>query len=51
MRVRYSYLPQQFNNANILWKKLKRFVPKGDFTLGKELQHCDEIIVKPRRKA
>ena len=36
-KVRYSYLPQQFKNLNDLWPKLKKFVPKGDFTLGKEL--------------
>ena len=46
MRVRYSYLPQQFNNANILWKKLKRFVPKGDFTLGKELSDFENNFAK-----
>jgi len=38
MFVRYSYLPEQFNNADDLWLKLKMFVKTGDFTLGKELQ-------------
>ena len=38
MFVRYSYLPEQFNNADDLWLKLKEFVKTGDFTLGKELQ-------------
>tara|TARA_Y100000768_G_scaffold316485_1_gene251559 strand:+ start:2749 stop:3846 length:1098 start_codon:yes stop_codon:yes gene_type:complete len=37
MKVRYSYLPQQFKNIEPLWKNLKKFVPKGDFTLGNEL--------------
>ena len=37
MRVRYSYLKQQFSNADQLWKNLKKFVSTGDFTLGKEL--------------
>ncbi len=37
MKVRYSYLPQQFKNANDLWINLKKFVKTGDFTLGKEL--------------
>ena len=37
MQVRYSYLKQQFSNTNDLWKKLKKFVDTGDFTLGKEL--------------
>ena len=37
MKVRYSYLKQQFSNAPDLWSKLKKFVNTGDFTLGKEL--------------
>ena len=28
MRVRYSYLQEQFNNCPGLWGKLKRFVSK-----------------------
>ncbi len=38
MKVRYSYLPQQFSNCEDLWDKLKKFVATGDFTLGKELE-------------
>jgi dTDP-3-amino-2,3,6-trideoxy-4-keto-D-glucose/dTDP-3-amino-3,4,6-trideoxy-alpha-D-glucose/dTDP-2,6-dideoxy-D-kanosamine transaminase len=37
MNVRYSYLPQQFADAEDLWAQLKAFVPTGDFTLGKPL--------------
>lgn len=37
MKVRYSYLPQQFANAEDLWAELKAFVHTGDFTLGKPL--------------
>lgn len=37
MQVRYSYLKQQFENCDDLWDELKRFVPTGDFTLGKPL--------------
>jgi aminotransferase EvaB len=37
MHVRYSYLPQQFANADDLWEELKAFVSTGDFTLGKAL--------------
>ena len=37
MKVRYSYLKQQFENCDDLWDELKRFVPTGDFTLGKPL--------------
>jgi dTDP-4-amino-4,6-dideoxygalactose transaminase len=35
--VRYSYLKDQFANADDLWDELKRFVATGDFTLGKPL--------------
>ena len=34
MKVRYSYLKQQFSDCNDLWIKLKKFVSSGDFTLG-----------------
>lgn len=37
MRVRYSYLRQQFGDCEDLWRELKAFVPTGDFTLGKPL--------------
>jgi dTDP-4-amino-4,6-dideoxygalactose transaminase len=37
VHVRYSYLKQQFENCDDLWEELKRFVPTGDFTLGKPL--------------
>ena len=37
MKVRYSYLSQQFSNCEDLWKNLRKFVKTGDFTLGKEL--------------
>lgn len=36
-RVRYSYLPQQFSEIDDLFEELRRFVPTGDFTLGKPL--------------
>jgi len=38
MKVRYSYLPQQFSNCEDLWRNLKKFVATGDFTLGKQLK-------------
>ena len=34
MRVRYSYLPQQFDAVDDLFDELRRFVPTGEFTLG-----------------
>ena len=37
MRVRYSYLEQQFQNADDLWEELRSFVATGDFTLGQPL--------------
>ena len=46
MQVRYSYLKQQFSNANDLWKKLKKFVDTGDFTLGKELEMFERKFAK-----
>lgn len=42
MNVRYSYLKQQFENCDDLWDELKRFVPTGDFTLGKPLRVFEE---------
>ncbi len=38
MKVRYSYLKQQFSNCDELWDELKKFVSTGDFTLGKPLE-------------
>ncbi len=37
MKVRYSYLQDQFSDCDDLWEKLKEFVKTGDFTLGNEL--------------
>lgn len=37
MKVRYSYLPQQFSDCDDLWAALRAFVPGGDFTLGAPL--------------
>ena len=46
MKVRYSYLKQQFSNANELWLKLRKFVATGDFTLGKELNTFEKRFAK-----
>ena len=46
MKVRYSYLKQQFSNSGDLWAKLKKFVSTGDFTLGKELKKFEENFAK-----
>ena len=45
MKVRYSYLKQQFSDAPDLWKKLKKFVSTGDFTLGKELLKFEKNLL------
>ena len=41
MRVRYSYLGQQFSNVDDLWEQLKEFVSTGDFTLGEPLNEFE----------
>ena len=46
MKVRYSYLKQQFSNSSDLWVKLKKFVSTGDFTLGKELYKFEKNFAK-----
>tara|TARA_Y100001970_G_C14221313_1_gene852862 strand:+ start:1676 stop:2782 length:1107 start_codon:yes stop_codon:yes gene_type:complete len=46
MRVRYSYLRQQFSNAPELWSNLKKFVKTGDFTLGKPLEKFEKSFAK-----
>ena len=46
MKVRYSYLPQQFNDCEDLWKDLKDFVATGDFTLGEPLTRFEESFAK-----
>ena len=42
VKVRYSYLPQQFANCDDLWEKLHAFVSTGDFTLGQPLQEFEQ---------
>jgi len=46
MKVRYSYLREQFSSCSALWKKLKRFVESGDFTLGKDLEIFEKNFAK-----
>ena len=46
MKVRYSYLKQQFSNCNDLWINLRKFVATGDFTLGKELKKFEKNFAK-----
>jgi dTDP-4-amino-4,6-dideoxygalactose transaminase len=46
MKVRYSYLKQQFSNCPELWSDLKRFVQTGDFTLGKPLKIFEQKFAR-----
>ena len=46
MKVRYSYLRQQFSNCNDLWRELRNFVSTGDFTLGKPLLKFEKSFAK-----
>ena len=46
MKVRYSYLRQQFSNCPELWSDLKKFVKTGDFTLGKPLIKFEKNFAK-----
>ena len=46
MKVRYSYLKEQFSNCEDLWIKLKKFVSTGDFTLGKPLRVFEKNFAK-----
>ena len=41
MKIRYSYLAQQFADCDDLWAELKAFVPTGDFTLGEPLDEFE----------
>lgn len=46
MKVRYSYLPQQFQNIDDLLLEIKDFVATGDFTLGQPLTEFEERFAK-----
>lgn len=42
MKVRYSYLPQQFENIDDLMLEIREFVKTGDFTLGEPLSKFEK---------
>ena len=46
MKIQYSYLKRQFENADDLWENLKSFVETGDFTLGKPLEEFEKKFSK-----
>jgi dTDP-3-amino-2,3,6-trideoxy-4-keto-D-glucose/dTDP-3-amino-3,4,6-trideoxy-alpha-D-glucose/dTDP-2,6-dideoxy-D-kanosamine transaminase len=46
MKVRYSYLPQQFEDCEDLWQELREFVSSGVFTLEESLTRFEESFAK-----
>lgn len=46
MKVRYSYLPQQFGEIDDLLETLRQFVPTGDFTLGVPVAEFEQKFAK-----
>lgn len=46
MKVRYSYLPQQFAECEDLWIALRQFVSTGDFTLGQPLTDFENAFAR-----
>ena len=46
MKVRYSYLKQQFSNCEDLWKKLKKLLKNGEFILGENLKKFENNLAK-----
>jgi len=46
MRVRYSYLPQQFSKTDEIFAGLKKLVQSGDFTLGAAVAEFEQRFAK-----
>src|SRR5262245_36449647 len=42
--IRYSYLPEQFADHEVIWAKIKAVVERGDYTLGKELREFEDAF-------
>lgn len=42
MKVRYSYLPQQFAKPEPIFEKIRALLKRGDFTLGAEVQKFEQ---------
>ena len=45
-KVRYSYLPQQFENTDEIFDDLRRFLKTGLFTLGPEVEQFEKSFAK-----
>lgn len=46
MKVEYSYLKEQFSDAEEILKEIKRLVLSGDFTLGKDLERFEQHFAR-----
>ena len=46
MKVKYSYLPEQFSNIDDLMVKIRELVKTGDFTLGRPLEVFEKKFAK-----
>ena len=46
MKVPFSYLKEQFAQAERIWKDVKKVVRRGDFTLGKEVAEFESKFAK-----
>lgn len=46
MKVSYSYLPRQFENADHIWAEVRKAVLEGDFTLGPRVDKFEQEFAK-----
>ena len=44
--IKHNYLSEQFNDYNIIFKKIEKVIKNNDFTLGKEVDVFEENIKK-----
>ena len=42
MKVRYSYLSEQFSNPDVIFERIRELVERGDYTLGAEVGEFEE---------
>jgi aminotransferase EvaB len=48
--IKHNYLSEQFNDYNIIFKKIEKVIKNNDFTLGKEVDVFEENIKKLLRE-
>jgi len=46
MKVKFSYLEEQFKNPEPIFKDIKKLVKSGDFTLGKDVFEFERQFAK-----